>query len=342
VTRDAGARLVLIGGSGFIGTRLAERLERRGADFVIADIAPSVRFPDRRVALDVRDREAVRRLLRPRDVPILLAAVHRDDVRPVSLYHETNVGGAESLLAALTAADLGRVVFTSSVAVYGNVTGVADEATPCSPVNEYGRTKLLAEERFRQWQAADPARTTVILRPTVVFGEGNRGNVYNLLSAVAGRRYAMVGSGAARKSTAYVENVAAAIEWCVEQAPGLHVFNYVDEPDFTMTQLVERARSLMGLPAEPTIRLPRGLALALGRAADVVATLARTRLPLSAIRVEKFTQDTAVSAARIRAAGFRPEVPLDEGLRRFVLADFVRVSRPPTPTLADTGRTRSA
>ena len=71
-----GPRHVLIGGSGFIGTRLAERLDRTGRDFVIADIRPSLGFPRHRVELDVRDSTGLRALLRADDIVINLAAEH--------------------------------------------------------------------------------------------------------------------------------------------------------------------------------------------------------------------------------------------------------------------------
>ena len=77
----------------------------------------------------------------------------------------------------------------------------------------------------------DLKKTLVIIRPTVVFGEGNRGNVFNLMNQIAKNRFMMVGSGTNRKSMAYVENVAAFLEYSLSFQSGLHVHNYVDKPD---------------------------------------------------------------------------------------------------------------
>ena len=65
-----------------------------------------------------------------------------------------------------------------------------------NPFNEYGRTKALAEDVYREWRAKDPEnRSLIIIRPTVVFGEGNRGNVYNLLNQINSGAFAMIGNG---------------------------------------------------------------------------------------------------------------------------------------------------
>ena len=77
-------------------------------------------------------------------------------------------------------------------------------------------------------------RSLVIVRPTVVFGEGNRGNVYNLLRQIASRRFLMFGDGRNKKSMAYVENVAAFIEYSLSFKKGVHIYNYIDKPDFDM------------------------------------------------------------------------------------------------------------
>ena len=108
------------------------------------------------------------------------------------------------------------------MAVYGFAPPGTDETGGIHYFNDYGRTKYLAEEEHRAWLREKPENCAVIVRPTVIFGEGNRGNVYNLLRQMAGGRFPMVGRGTNRKSMNYVENVAALIEWCVahETEPG--------------------------------------------------------------------------------------------------------------------------
>ena len=239
---------VLVGGSGFIGTRLASRLlSRERSGVVIVDKAPSRSFPDHHIYADVTDAISLARAIPADALLVNLAAEHRDDVSPASKYWNVNVEGARNLCEVARDKHVNKLVFTSTVAIYGFAPVGTREDGQTNPFNEYGRSKLAAEAIYRDWQAERPhQRSLVILRPTVVFGERNRGNVYNLLRQVASNRFVMVGGGTNRKSIAYVENVVAAIEHCMEFGPGIYVYNYVDKPDFTMNELVAEVRRMLG------------------------------------------------------------------------------------------------
>jgi nucleoside-diphosphate-sugar epimerase len=79
---------------------------------------------------------------------------------------------------------------------------------------------------YKAWQEKDPEnRKLVIVRLTVVFGEQNRGNVYNLFRQIASGKFMMIGDGTNRKSMAYVENVAAFLEYSLGFENGVHIYN---------------------------------------------------------------------------------------------------------------------
>jgi nucleoside-diphosphate-sugar epimerase len=250
-----------------------------------------------------------------------LAAEHRDDVRPLSRYHETNVEGASQVCLAARHAGIQKIVFASSVAVDGFHPYSVDESSPFAPFKAYGKTKPEAEGDYRAWAAEDPSRTLAILRPTVVFGEGNRGNVYDLLHQIASGRFLIVGSGNNVKSLAYVGNVAAFLIHTLSQGPGMHIFNYVDGPDMNTRDLVEHIRRCLGRPGI-TPRIPRPVALAGGHLMDVLARLSGRRLPISAIRVRKFCESTQFSADLAAQSGFTPPYSLSESLARTIQFEF--------------------
>ena len=189
-------------------------------------------FPELYRHGDVRDQDQLLAACRGCEVIVNLAAAHRDDVRPISLYHEVNVGGAETTIRVAEELGIKIILFTSTVAVYGFTKVPLGEEAPGNPINPYGQSKLDAEGVFRVWQELDPARSLVIIRPTVVFGEGNRGNVYNLMRQIASNHFFMVGQGSNRKSMAYVENIANALAFLLASGPGCHIYNYADKPDF--------------------------------------------------------------------------------------------------------------
>jgi nucleoside-diphosphate-sugar epimerase len=313
--------LVVLGGSGFIGTRLAALLKEQRAPFRIGDLRPSEAFPDLWTECDVRRGESLSEIVQGADAIINLAAAHRDDVRPLSLYHETNVQGAEQVCQAARGAGIRKIVFTSSVAVYGFQPVPVDESGPFTPFNEYGKTKLQAEGVYRAWAAEDPGRGLVMVRPTVVFGEGNRGNVYNLLHQVASGRFLMVGPGKNIKSMAYVENIAAFLIHVLALGPGTHTFNYVDGPDMDMNTLVAFIRGCVHQQGRLS-RIPKPVALAGGHLLDAVARLTGRTFSISAIRVRKFCESTQFLADRVVQSGFVPPYSLREGLARTIQFEF--------------------
>mgnify|MGYP000058138676 CR=1 FL=1 len=313
----------IVGGSGFIGTRLVQRLTSNDtAKLNIIDKAPSSEYPDLVKHADVRSVEELRHSLSDGSVLINLAAEHRDDVRPLNLYDEVNVDGARNLCEVARQKGINKIIFTSSVAVYGFAPLGTDETGSIAPFNDYGRTKYEAEEVFRAWQKEDSdARTLVIIRPTVVFGEGNRGNVYNLIKQVASKKFLMIGDGTNRKSMAYVENVAAFIEHALDFSAGVHTYNYVDKPDFTMNELIKEIKKNLGRPATPGMRLPYALGLGIGHLLDGVAKITGKKLPISSIRVKKFCADTCFNTS-VTNTGFTPPVSLKDGLMATVTHEF--------------------
>ena len=319
------APLLILGGSGFIGTRLAELLGREGYSVRIGDIRQSAALPDLWTRCDVLDSKLLGETVHGAGVIVNLAAEHRDDVRPLSRYHEVNVDGAARVCDAARAGGIQKIVFTSSVAVYGFQPRPVDENGPFHPFNAYGKTKLESEEVYRAWAAEDSARTLVIVRPTVVFGEGNRGNVYNLLHQVASGKFLMVGSGKNVKSMAYVGNVAAFLAHVLSLGPGVHTFNYVDGPDMNTRDLVAHIRNCLGKTGDGP-RIPKMLAMAGGHMLDLVARVSGRTFPVSAIRVRKFCESTQFQAARAHQTGFVPPYTLREGLARTIHYEFAEGS----------------
>jgi len=313
--------VLILGGSGFIGTRLVSSLINEGIAVRIGDVKESHAFPHMWTQCDVTDLASLRELTDGMSVIINLAAEHRDDVRPLSRYHDVNVGGAIQVCNAARKAGIKKIVFTSSVAVYGFHPTAVDETGPFQPFNEYGKTKLEAETVYRAWAEEDPTRSLVIVRPTVVFGEGNRGNVYNLLRQVASGKFFMVGSGTNIKSMAYVGNVAAFLLQGLMFGPGVHVSNYVDSPDMDMRDLVAHINLCLGRSSR-TRTIPRSVAMAGGHLLDAIGRMSGRTFPISAIRVRKFCETTQFRASRVVEWNFRPPFTLAEGLSRTIDFEF--------------------
>ena len=148
--------------------------------FIVGDVIEQNKGTNN-LKLNIEEKESLNQISDVNCI-INLAAVHRDDIRPLSRYDDVNVQGSVNVCEAARRHGINKIIFTSSVAIYGFAPADTDESGAPNYFNDYGRTKYLAEQVYKEWQAEDPEnRTLVIVRPTVIFGEGNRGNVYNLL-----------------------------------------------------------------------------------------------------------------------------------------------------------------
>ncbi|MCX7026013.1 MAG: NAD-dependent epimerase/dehydratase family protein [Spirochaetes bacterium] len=315
-------KVCVVGGSGFIGTRLCKRLERAGVEFFIVDKNKSMTYESLTRIVDVRDYKALENAVSG-DVIVNLAAEHRDDVSPKNLYDEVNVGGARNICRAAEEKNISRIVFTSSVAVYGFAPIGTDESGSHDYFNDYGRTKDEAEKVYRQWLEKDPGnRTLVIVRPSVVFGERNRGNVYNLLKQISSRVFMMIGNGKNVKSMVYVENVAAFLEFSLVRGQGLHISNYIDKPDLDMNSLVSLVYKELGRKRTIRVRLPYFIGWMGGKVFDLAAIVMNRKLSISSIRIKKFCSNSSFST-NVGRTGFVAPVTLREGLERTIRYEFV-------------------
>ena len=317
-------KVTMIGASGFVGTRLLDLLkESSNHELKNIDLLPSHFFPEVTTFGDVREQIQMDKELAGADCVVLLAAQHRDDVSPVSLYYDTNVGGMEVTLKAMEKNGIKRIIFFSSVAVYGLNKNNPNEEHPADPFNHYGKSKWEAEQVLQEWYKSHPDWNINIIRPTVIFGERNRGNVYNLLKQIASGKFLMVGSGNNKKSMAYVGNVVAFVKYLIENvATGYNVYNYIDKPDFTMNELVAHVGKVMKKHI-PATHFPYWLGMMGGYCFDLLAKITGKKLTVSSVRVKKFCATTEFDAKKAHSCGFKAPYTLGEGLARTLEFEFI-------------------
>ena len=316
-------KIAVIGGSGFVGSRLISLLKPTNVELLNIDKNQSQQYPEITKIANVLDESKLTKLLAGSDIVILLAAEHKDNVSPLSLYYDVNVGGMRSTLAAMEKNGITRLIFTSSVAVYGLNKTNPSESHFAEPFNDYGRSKWQAERVLQEWYSLHPDWNINILRPTVIFGEGNRGNVYNLLRQISSGRFLMIGEGENQKSMAYVGNVVAFIHFLVdEKRDGYNVFNYVDKPDFTMNDLVHHVSEVMDKHI-PTTHFPYWLGMMGGYCFDILGKVTGKKMTVSSVRVKKFCATTQFNSTKMMKSGFQPSYTLQEGLTRTLQSEFV-------------------
>jgi len=255
-------------------------------------------------------------LIQGADTVVHLAAEHQDFGVSREQFFDVNVHGMEVLLSGSANAGISDFVFFSSVAVYGIRNEPTHEGMIPAPDAPYGASKLQAEALLEQWTEAEPERSALILRPTVVYGEHNYANMYRLMSSISRGRYLQVGAGTNRKSIVYVGNVVSAFFFLLERRnPGICVYNLADEPAMTSRAIAEHLAKSLGVSL-PGFRIPESVALPMATPLDWIAQASGRNLPITASRIRKYLTDTEHRAVRLRLVGFRPPTSQKQALSR--------------------------
>lgn len=313
-------KILVIGGSGFVGSFLIDKLK----DFEVRNIDKN-KSPFYNKITTIGDIRNIDDLKFDKKIStvVLLAAEHRDDVSPTSLYYDVNVQGTKNVLKALDCAGINNLIFTSSVAIYG-----LNKSNPCEnhkedPFNHYGKSKWQAELVIKEWYEKNPeGKSITIIRPTVIFGERNRGNVYNLLKQISSGKFIMIGNGKNKKSMAYVGNIVSFIKNRIEKKElGCQIFNYVDKPDYTMNELVNVIEDKMNISL-PKLRIPYWLGVIGGYLLDFISFVTNQKFSISSVRVQKFCATTQFDSNKVREV-FKAPYTLKQGLNSTLDHEFI-------------------
>jgi UDP-glucose 4-epimerase len=261
---DGAVRYLITGGSGYIGSRLVERLAgREGSErILIADIRPPRAFRPKveYQELDVTDKARVRESIE-REKPdvlihlaFLLNPIHDED-----RMYEVDVGGTQNVLEAAEAAGVGQMLVTSSATAYG---AFADNPVPMSedhpvrgvPDFEYARDKAECDRLCQLWALRNPDRVMTIVRPCIVLGP----NVDNYLVRLWSDQPFQLDIGAGSTPMQFVHEDDL-VEGLILLIEGRHAGAYNVAGDGTMT--IDECADIIGLPRR---KMPLKVAWKLG------------------------------------------------------------------------------
>jgi nucleoside-diphosphate-sugar epimerase len=237
--------VAVIGGAGFIGRWLIrgflesfedslivvfDKADPREFDHKFEGVAGRERISFYQVDVNEESSVVCSQWSNELDLIINLAAVHREPGHAPFEYYQTNVNGAIWACELADHTSCRRIIFSSSIAVYGGSDSVVSENSEPRPGSDYGMSKYLSEKIHVNWAAQNTDRHLLILRPGVVFGSGEGGNVERLIRSSLVPVFPDVSGFSAKKSCIYVrELVNICVSWagdCLETG-GCVIFNAV-------------------------------------------------------------------------------------------------------------------
>jgi len=183
-------------------------------------------------------------------------------------YKRVNVEGTANLVNAAMQAKVERIIFCSTIAVYGDsFSRVLDEDSPASPETPYAITKFEAEQIVLNARRPDGRPIGTVLRLAAVYGARLKGNYRRLLMSLAQRRFVPIGTGSNRRTLVYHKDVArATVIAASHPAAAGRVYNVTDGRVHTLNEIIATICQALG-------KKPPRISVPLGTARLAVATL---------------------------------------------------------------------
>lgn len=304
-------KYILTGGSGFIGTHFTKSLKK---DIYYNIDINNPKTENNHLKLNINDKKSLLniKLDDHNDFTLIhLAAVHFDFQKS---FYETNVDGTKNILEFIEKNKVKTFVFFSSVAVYGNSESGKNEKSEKKPINDYGKSKWQAEEIIRKWHDSNKYCKVIIVRPAVVFGEYNFGNVYNLITQIKSKLYAIIGNGKNIKSVAYAKNLVDSVRFALKNVnQNYFEFNYCDYPQLTTLELSNVISEKLSY--KKPVRIPLILTKFISLPIDILENILNRDLKFNSSRIKKFTEFTYFASDKIRDLGFKPNYNMDKSIK---------------------------
>jgi nucleoside-diphosphate-sugar epimerase len=314
-------KILITGGTGFIGSRLALLARSQGHDIVVAGQLNSDAERARARELEqtgvliqqgsLQDAAFARSVAAGCEVVIHLAAAQHEANVADAYFFDVNVAGTQTLLDASHSVGVRRFVYGSTIGVYGDSEGrTLDEDSPPRPVNVYGRSKLRAEETVN---AFGTKLETSIVRISETYGPGDF-RLLKLFRALNRGRFFIIGSGLNRRQVIHVNDLSRGLLLAAVDAAAVgETFVMAGEEIMTTRELVQKVAGALGRSA-PRWRAPMWPFMTAAILFERTLSPLGIQPPLHRRRLDFFRKSFVFSTAKAkRLLGFTPRISFQEG-----------------------------
>jgi nucleoside-diphosphate-sugar epimerase len=298
-------KILLTGSEGFVGVYLRKELEKTGNFIYCIDRVKVSRT--NYFCFDLSNEiSSLAKLLKDErfDLLIHLAAAKGDYNLKYDDFYRDNVTASEKTISLVKVLDIKSVIAYSTVSVYGHDNKIKSEEADLVPNNPYGATKLESENIFIKWFNLDPIKNKLtILRPSVIYGENNFANMYNLLDQLNKKFPVSVGKGNYIKSMVAVENIVDITVFSINKLKSLQIYNCTDKPYPKLKEVIKYIAEIKGF-SKPKIVIPKWVAYFIGLLFECFSFLIKKDLGITRERIYKFTMPTDYRSEKLAEVGY--------------------------------------
>jgi GlcNAc-P-P-Und epimerase len=321
--------VVIFGGTGFIGVFFATYLLKKNLvnTIYIVDIeSPENKYSSYRKELAISHPSIIYIFtdvrypinFHPLEKVIFIAnfaAIHREPGHENIEYFQTNLLGAENICDWAEKVGCNQIIFTSSISPYGSSDDEKNETSLPVPVTSYGASKLVAEKIHQIWLQKDKEnRNLVIVRPGVVFGPGEGGNVSRLIKAVTHRYFFYMGNQSTRKAGIYVKELCNAMIWMLDhqksKKQNFSLFNMTMNPGPSIKEYVDAVCYVGGFKRFVPV-IPYRVLLIASYLIELIAKPLNIKHPFSPVRIKKLVQSNNILPTYLVESGYKYQYTLE-------------------------------
>lgn len=320
-------KVLVTGGTGFLGRHLVERLALEGDEvWVLGRSGQSVAevrgLGVHLVPGDLRQWGSLRKAVEGKDAVFHCAGKVEAGGRWVD-FLEVNVLGTERLIQAALEHGVRRFVHVSSIGVYperpdGAVIGEDEGYDENTGRGGYTRSKIMADQ-IAFWYARARSAPITVIRPATIYGPGGKNSLVRV-GVKKGRLNVIFGDGSNMMPLVYVDNVVDALVAASRRDEAIgRAYNVVDDDRITQREYIRRMGAALGR-RQSTIYLPLGVVRLMAAGADLAKAALRggRRSPQGMFsRISRSLQNVRYDTARAKAElGWKPRIDFEEALRR--------------------------
>lgn len=313
---------LVTGSSGFLASHLIDLLLKQGWNIRAAVRTASKGFtyyPISFVIGNIDGNTNWQKVLQNIDTVIHLAArahiLNDNTPNPEAEFYKVNTQGTANLVKQSIQAGVKHFIFISSIGAMATLSNQPlTETSPCQPDTSYGRSKLQAEQALISL-ASKSNMTWTIIRPTLVYGPGNPGNMARLIKLInrgLPLPFDLINN---RRSFLYVGNLANAIATCLTHPNAKNqTFLISDGEDISTVELVRKIAYYLDSHC-PIVPVPLSLLKIAANLGDNLEQMLKRSLPLNTPTLERLLGSLVVDSSYIRTTlNWQPPYTLDQGL----------------------------
>ncbi|MFH1588338.1 MAG: NAD-dependent epimerase/dehydratase family protein [Candidatus Diapherotrites archaeon] len=282
------AKTVLVTGSrGFLGKKLVNKLNAK--KYIVKEF-------DFDEGQDIRNKEQIMQAVKGVHVVLHLAAILDENSKEL---FEVNVNGTRNVCEACEK-EKAKLVFLSSVGVYGDFNGTANESSPLNPITPYEKSKLESEKIVLNFQ--ETIEVTVV-RSALVLGANNS---WKKIISMIRKGFPLIGSGNNSFQLIYVDELVQAIVFLMEkQWESGEIFNVAEKEIHSLKEVIGFFREEIGMKGN-IFSIPVFIAMPFAAVYSFIAKLLGKKTFFEPVYIKRLIKNRAYSIAKLESIGWRP------------------------------------